>query len=169
MSQHWLKPDWEPGLSVPNLPIKYFLDRGVKALILDVDKTLLHGREVDLHSSVSEWVKEAKRDLELHLFSNNPSGKRIGSVAQQLGLSYTFGAAKPRRSALRGVLKRMGIKPIMIAMIGDRIFTDVLVGNRLGLYTVLVKPLGPNGTTSNHDNLQQLEKTIARWIGANKQ
>ena len=32
-----------------------------------------------------------------------------------------------------------------IAIIGDRIFTDILVGNRLGLYTILIKPLGPNG------------------------
>jgi predicted HAD superfamily phosphohydrolase YqeG len=35
----------------------------------------------------------------------------------------------------------MEVKPAEVAVIGDQIFTDVLGGNRSGLYTILVKPL----------------------------
>jgi HAD superfamily phosphatase (TIGR01668 family) len=28
-----------------------------------------------------------------------------------------------------------------IAMVGDRLFTDVLAGNRLGMFTILVEPM----------------------------
>ena len=37
MFRDWLKPDWEAGLGIPNLPIDRFIDLGIKALILDVD------------------------------------------------------------------------------------------------------------------------------------
>ena len=35
----------------------------------------------------------------------------------------------------------MGLRPGQVAVIGDQIFTDILGGNRLGLYTILVTPL----------------------------
>jgi len=33
------------------------------------------------------------------------------------------------------------LSPQEVAVIGDQIFTDVLGGNRLGLYTILVTPI----------------------------
>ena len=47
------------------------------------------------------------------------------------------------------------------AIIGDRIFTDVLVGNRLGLYTVLVRPIGKNGMKAETALFQNIE--ILKW------
>ena len=39
-------------------------------------------------------------------------------------------------------------------MIGDRLFTDVLCGNRMGLYTVLVRPVRDDGKPCRHaDNM----------------
>ena len=164
MNQHWLNPDWEPGLSISSLPINHFLERGIKALVLDVDKTLLAGREIVLQQSVKEWVEEAHHHFLVHLLSNNPSKKRIGAVAEQLGLNFTFGAAKPRRKALRGVLVQLKQNPSNIAMVGDRIFTDILAGNRLGLYTVLVRPLGTDWKPSKNNKIQLLEQIIANLL-----
>ena len=168
MSRHWLEPDWTPGLIIPDLPIKYFQDRGIKALLLDVDSTLLHGKGVTLHKSVKDWVLEARQNLKVHLLSNNPSKRRISAVADQLGITYTCSAAKPRRKALRKILKKMNLDPEQIAIIGDRIFTDVLAGNRLGLYTVLVRPLGPDGLPDQNDKVQRLEQKLSELLGANQ-
>jgi predicted HAD superfamily phosphohydrolase YqeG len=46
------------------------------------------------------------------------------------------------------------------------VFTDVLAGNRLGLYTVLVKPVNPQGETCQHDHWQRLEVRLAQLAGA---
>jgi uncharacterized protein len=51
-----------------------------------------------------------------------------------------------------------------VALIGDRVFTDVIVGNRLGLFTVLVKPIDPQGRPCQHDHLQKLELGLAHWM-----
>ena len=168
MQLNWLKPDWEPGLSIPNIPIDHFLERGIKALVLDVDGTLLPRREVVIHKSVLLWVKKAQLNFALHLLSNNPSRNRIKAISEDLNINFTYKAAKPTRTALRKVQEKLQLEPRSIAMVGDRIFTDVLAGNRLGLYTVLVQPLNSDGKVCSNNKIQRLEKTIARFIGANK-
>ena len=169
MSQNLLKAHWEPGLSIQDLPIQHLLDLGIKALVLDVDGTLLPRKELILHSSVISWIEKAKINFTLHLLSNNPSKTRISDVAEQLGLSYTYGAAKPRRRYLKQFLEKQKINPNKVAIIGDRVFTDVLVGNRLGLYTVLIRPITADGTACPHFRVQQLEQKIAFWLGAKQQ
>ena len=104
--------------------------------------------------------------MPLHLLSNNPSRRRIGAVADSMGLPYTTSAGKPRRAALRKVLQDLALPPAAVALVGDRLFTDVLVGNRMGLFTVLVKPIDPNGEPCRQDRLQDLELRMARWVGS---
>ena len=91
---------------------------------------------------------------------------RIATVADQLGVSFTSGARKPRRGALRRVIEELDLPPEKIAMIGDRLFTDVWCGNRLGLYTVLVRPIAVDGSPCAHDRVQRLERRFAGWMGA---
>lgn len=166
MSHHWLQPDWDPGLTLAQLPLQPLLSQGITAILLDVDRTLLPGHEVVLPPAVISWVNQARQHLTLHLFSNNPSRQRIGAVAAQLELGFTSGAAKPRRAALRRVLQELQVSPEQLAIVGDRLFTDVLAGNRLGLFTVLVRPLRADGTPCSHDRVQRVERQLARWMGA---
>jgi HAD superfamily phosphatase (TIGR01668 family) len=115
---------------------------------------------------VEAWLRRAQQTLPLHLFSNNPSRNRIGAVAAQLGVDYTTSAGKPRRGPLRRVLEQLDLPHSQVAIVGDRVFTDVLAGNRLGLYTVLVKPVNPQGEPCRHDHWQRLEVRLARLAGA---
>ncbi len=164
MSQLSLRPDWDPGLSFPGLPIQHFLEIGIEALLIDVDGTLLSGKEIKLEEPVKSWVMEAKNHFFIHLLSNNPSKKRIHGVADQLGITFTCAAAKPRKKSLNNIISKLNIKPQKIAIVGDRIFTDILAGNRLGLYTVLVKPLPLNGENISKNYFQKVELSIARSL-----
>ncbi len=160
-----LTPDWLATTTLAQLPLEQLLDHGIRALVLDVDRTLLPRRHSAMPPAAEQWLRHALQQLPIHLLSNNPSRLRIGSVADSLGLPYTTAAGKPRRSALRRVLNELGLPPSQIALVGDRIFTDVLAGNRLGLYTVLVKPIDADGLPCRHDRLQNLELRMARWLG----
>ena len=85
MRRQWLQPDWDPGLTVVQLPLEHLLDRGITSLLLDVDRTLLPGHDVRLPDAVMGWAAAAQRHLRLHLFSNNPSRQRIQAVADHGG------------------------------------------------------------------------------------
>jgi HAD superfamily phosphatase (TIGR01668 family) len=142
------------------------LERGLQALVLVVDGTLLRRRQSLVPPLALGWIQEAKQQFAIHLFSNNPSRQRIGSVAQILGLPFTTSAGKPRRGALRRVLAQLNVPAAQVALVGDRLFTDVIAGNRLGLFTVLVKPIDPTGLPCKQDRLQKIELRMAQWMGA---
>ncbi len=166
MLRDLLTPDWLPGTTLAHLPLQELLDRDIRALVLDVDRTLLPSRQATLPPQAEQWLRHARERVPLHLLSNNPSRRRIGAVAEVIGLPYTTSAGKPRRAALRRVLQDLELPPAQVALVGDRLFTDVLVGNRMGLFTVLVKPIDPDGEPCRQDRLQNLELRMARWVGS---
>jgi HAD superfamily phosphatase (TIGR01668 family) len=166
MLRELLRPDWLLDRTLAELPLQDLLDQGIQALVLDVDRTLLPRRQAELPPSALLWLREARTRMPIHLLSNNPSRQRIGAVARQLQLPFTTSAGKPRRAALRRVLGQLAIEPQRVALIGDRLFTDVIAGNRLGLFTVLVKPIDPQGRPCQRDRLQKLELRLAHWLGA---
>jgi len=163
--RQWLKPDRLLEGTLVDLPLQELLDRGIAALVLDVDRTLLPRRHSTPPPRMRQWLEQAKGRMPIHLFSNNPSRQRIGAVARDLGVPFTTSAAKPRRQALRRVLDELQLPAGRVALIGDRVFTDVIAGNRLGLFTVLVKPIDPQGRPCRRDRLQRLEVRLANWMG----
>jgi hypothetical protein len=160
-----LQPNWLASGTLAELPLERLLAVPLRALVLDVDRTLLPRRHAELPAPVETWLRRAQEHLELRLLSNNPSRARIGAVAEQLGVPFTTSAGKPRRSALRRVLADLGLPHDQVALVGDRLFTDVLAGNRLGLFTVLVKPVNRVGQPCERDRLQNIELRLARWVG----
>lgn len=161
-----LQPNLVAAGTVADLPLHQLLAQGIRALVLDVDRTLLPRRGRDLPPTVEAWLRRAQQTLPLHLFSNNPSRHRIGGVAAHLGVSFTTSAGKPRRGPLRRVMEQLDLPHGQVAIVGDRVFTDVMAGNRLGLYTVLVKPVDPQGQPCRHDHWQRLEIRLAQLAGA---
>ncbi len=160
-----LTPDWLVSTTLAQLPLDPLEQLGVRALVLDVDRTILPRRQAEVPPAAEQWLRHAAARMPMHLLSNNPSRRRIGAVAESLGVPFTTSAGKPRRAALRRVLEELAIAPAHVALVGDRIFTDVLVGNRLGLFTVLVRPIDPLGQPCRHDRWQMLELRLAARMG----
>ena len=48
---------------------------------------------------------------------------------------------KPLKRGFKKIEKETQIKGENIAVVGDQIFTDVLGGNRSGMFTILVEPI----------------------------
>ena len=86
-------------------------------------------------------------------------------MAKQLNLPYCLAARKPSRRSLRQVLKIIDLPPAQVAMVGDRLFTDVLAGNRMGMVSLLVQPIDSDGRPSRHNRLYRLELSLLRALG----
>ncbi|MDX2256585.1 MAG: YqeG family HAD IIIA-type phosphatase [Pseudanabaenaceae cyanobacterium bins.39] len=112
----------------------------LRGLILDVDNTIIGDDEADPSPEVYLWAQSMRSQYPIWLASNNFSDRRIQKVAETLQLPYRSRAGKPSRRVVRQVLEAIQLPAEQVAMVGDRLFTDTIVGNRLGLFTILVQP-----------------------------
>jgi len=136
-----LQPDLILGNTVLHLTPEILKKYNLKGLILDVDETLVPLKEKDITPELSQWVESIRQDVSLWLVSNNLSSNRIGRIGEALNIPYLTGAKKPSRRKLREAIVKMQLPVERVAMVGDRLFTDVLAGNRLGTFTILVEPM----------------------------
>ena len=127
--------------SVLDITIGFLLKNKIKALILDVDNTL-----IDYNKNLSEEIIKWSHDLQgqgikMYILSNTNKKEKVEQVAKKLEIPYEYFAKKPSKKGFLKVQNNLNIKPENIAVIGDQIFTDVIGGNRCNMFTILVDPL----------------------------
>lgn len=160
-----LQPDLVLGKTIIDLSPAILDRHGLKGLVLDVDETLVPFRENQVPAELQEWIAPIQAKLPIWLVSNNLSEARIGGIARVLDLPFLHGAAKPSRKKLRQAIGAMQLPVASVAMVGDRLFTDVLAGNRLGMFTILVEPMVLPGQSLHPWSIRNIEVWISQQLG----
>ena len=127
--------------NVNEITIDFLNENKIKALILDVDNTL-----IDYYKNLSEktinWSQELKSNgIKLYILSNSNKKEKVAEVAKKLDIPYKYFAKKPLKIGFMKVQKELQEKPEHIATVGDQLFTDVVGGNRCKMFTILVEPI----------------------------
>jgi uncharacterized protein len=118
--------------------------QGIRALLLDLDNTLVDWRQEYLRPEVSAWARVCRSlGIALCICTNARRTRRVVPVAARLGACYVVAAGKPGINACRHALELVHATAAQTAMIGDQVFTDIWGANRAGLISILVKPLCP--------------------------
>lgn len=127
--------------SVHDLNTAALAEKGISAIIIDIDNTLVSWDTKEPDEKVNRFVcRLVEEGFRICILSNN-SKKRVEEFNRCLNLPAIHKAIKPSRNAFIRAMKLMDATAENTAVIGDQIFTDVLGGNRMGLYTVLVAPI----------------------------
>lgn len=161
-----LQPDLVLGGSILNLTPQILQQHQLRGLVLDVDETLVPLRVAEASAELQAWVEEIRSVTSLWLVSNNLSENRIARIANSLNLPYIAGAAKPSRRKLRQAVESMKLPVEQVAMVGDRLFTDILAGNRLGMFTILVEPMSAAAATPSFYSWRAFEVWVSQALGA---
>lgn len=137
---------------------------GMRGLILDLDNTMIPRHVAEVPAQLDGWLDSAREaGLAACIVSNNFK-VRVAQMADRLGLPLVARAAKPRRKAFMLGMEALGTGVGETAVIGDQLFTDVLGGNRMGLYTILVVPL-PGPELPHTSLLRRIERRLLRrWM-----
>lgn len=144
---------------VTSIDLEALRDRGVELLLIDLDNTLLGWKGSEMSEQVTHWMATVHALGFSVCLVSNAAEARLRVQAQRLNVDYVPVARKPSRRGLRKAMRRFGRGPAQTAMIGDQIFADVLAGNRLGLYTILVVPID-----LREQWWMKLVRRLERWV-----
>lgn len=127
--------------SIYQIDFEKLKQRGISGIIIDLDNTITEWDNPHLSDQTFDWFAKMKdAGLKACIASNNNHARVIKAV-EKLDIPYVAKANKPRRGAFRKAMEMMKTKPEQTAVVGDQIFTDILGGNRLNLFTILVVPI----------------------------
>lgn len=127
--------------SVQDITIEFLMKNKIKALILDVDNTLIDYYK-NLAEETIQWSKNLQgQGIKMYILSNTNKQEKVETVAKELEIPYESFAKKPSKKGFIKIKEILKIKEENIAVVGDQIFTDVIGGNRCKMFTILVDPV----------------------------
>ncbi|MBE3588605.1 MAG: YqeG family HAD IIIA-type phosphatase [Thermoanaerobacteraceae bacterium] len=138
--------------------------RGIRGILFDLDNTIVPRDRECCPEDITLWLKKLQqRGFKLCIVSNNRPA-RVQALAAALGVPAVHRAVKPVKRSFIRAMELIQTAPGETAVIGDQIFTDVLGGNRLGLYTILVTPLPGREFWATRMISRRLEKIVLHCL-----
>lgn len=127
--------------SIFDIDVQKLKDMGKKGFLFDIDNTLATYDMAVPDDKTKKWIKDLQDiGFGIYLISNN-NEKRVKPFAESINAGYIAKALKPRTKPIRQVCEKMGISVDEAVLVGDQLFTDIWGGSRIGMYTILVKPI----------------------------
>jgi len=171
---HPLRPDLYYS-SILDVNFSSHTEQGRKYLLCDVDNTIARVGSDIIEPEILSHLQQARSAGSLDgicLVSNTVFGKkrhdRVMKMAETLNAEFVCAelfSQKPYSRAFREAMEKLSAPPSSCLMIGDQMFTDVLGAKRLGIFTILVSPLGADSWASNIFPKRYLEKYYLRHFG----
>ena len=129
--------------SIHDIDFQLLRSDGIRSLFFDVDNTIIKYKETGVSlQSMNLFNAISSHGFDhIILISNNSSVERIEHVSKQLNLPAVTFACKPFVFTMRRLLNDYGIKASESALIGDQLFTDVLLANVTGMSSIYVEPI----------------------------
>ena len=134
----------------------------IKVLIFDLDNTIMTIDEDLPKDDVVELFKKINKDFKVFIASNNLK-ERVRRIGNYLGVHAFYLVRKPSGKIKKLLLKKCSVEMNEVAVIGDQIMTDINMGNKLGMQTILVDPMGKKDLKITFFN-RCMEKIVLKII-----
>ena len=123
---------------ITDITVEFLNENNIKALILDVDNTLIDIDRKPVEGLV-EWHKGViTAGIKTIILSNS---NKIDKIEKLTLNEYYATLMKPLKKGFIKAVKKLELPAENIAAIGDQIFTDVIGANRCKIVSILVKPV----------------------------
>ncbi|MGI6643783.1 MAG: YqeG family HAD IIIA-type phosphatase [Bacillota bacterium] len=150
--------------TVYDLPLDWLSQKSIRAIVTDLDNTLVPWRDYRVADDLSEWFKTLhSAGFRTVILTNARPSPTIQRMSEALKTELVIGARKPIQRFFRKAMDAVGSTPPETCVVGDQIFTDVLGGNLIGATTVLVERIG-NREFLGTRFMRLLEKAVLRRI-----
>lgn len=126
--------------SVYDIDFNVIKKLGFTSIIFDIDNTLVeHGAKAN-KKAINLFNDLREKGFKTCLISNNYK-QRVDIFNEDIHSLYVYEAKKPSKKGFRKALSLLNASPSDAVFIGDQIFTDVFGAKRVGIYSILSKPI----------------------------
>lgn len=128
-----------------DIPYEIFNELNVSLVLLDMDNTTAPWHSDEVCPKTSLWVKNAKSTGVTVALLTNSKGSNADSIGRKLDIPVYKNAKKPFKKQTIKLLNELNFKPTNTLFVGDQLFTDILLANKINAKSVLLEPI------SNHE------------------
>ena len=153
---------------VMDIDFKKLKADGIKVVAFDADNTLIsfslspfHPKHID--KKLLDKMQKSRKLFDRWIIASNRPTNDLQELAASVNAQVVRASLmlrKPRKKYFQQVMIRAKASPHEIAMVGDKLIADIYGANRMGMKTVLVRPIGRDNPL---DRLVQTRK-IERWL-----
>lgn len=156
------RPTWMVH-AIYNITPEQLKAAGIKAVLTDLDNTLIAWNNPDGTQELLDWLKVMKAaDIPVVVVSNNKAS-RVERAIRKFDLAYISRAMKPFAKGIKAAQAMLGFDSKEVVMIGDQIMTDIRGANRAGVRSILVKPIIETDAWNTRFN-RSLERKIMNYF-----
>ncbi|EHJ52737.1 YqeG family HAD IIIA-type phosphatase [Streptococcus macacae] len=114
---------------------------GIKAVLVDLDNTLIAWNHPDGTPELRDWLDSmTEADMPVVVVSNNKYA-RVKRAVEKFHVDFVSRAMKPFARGINIAVNRYGFSKEEVVMVGDQLMTDIRAAHRAGIRSILVKPL----------------------------
>ena len=125
-------------LTVPSLQAQ-----GIKAVLVDLDNTLIAWNNPDGTPEMKQWLHDLRdAGIRIIVVSNNTK-KRVQRAVEKFGIDYVYWALKPFTFGIDRAMKEFHYEKSEVVMVGDQLMTDIRAAHRAGIRSIFSQTLGP--------------------------
>lgn len=134
-----LKPDFYFD-SYQDIKIEWLKQKGIRTLLCDLDGTLAKQDEMP-DAYFDRWFETLEEnDIAIILISNNKT-KRVRDVTRKYQIVGFGDCHKPSTRKIDEEIIFKGLNTDKTILVGDQLFTDILVSKKLNMRSILVNPI----------------------------
>ena len=143
-----------------DIDYKQLEDNGFKIIIFDLDNTLGNIKEEKCNKEIVELINKLSSKF-IVIVASNSLKKRVLTFCSDLNCNLMYFCLKPFGLVLNKIKKKHNIDYEKMVIVGDQLLTDMFVGNRYKLLTILVDKKSDNDFKITKIN-RKMEKVIKK-------
>ena len=149
--------------SIYEVPVEFFLNNGVKLLLIDLDNTLDSYRLYEPTERAAQKINEIKEAGITPIIVSNNREKRVKRYADEAGVECIYSAHKPFSRRLRNFLAKKNVQATEVMLVGDQLMTDVLAARGAHIRVLLTEKIVKEDQWTTHIN-RLLDRPIRKHL-----
>ena len=138
--------------SIYEVPVDFFLNNGVKLLLIDLDNTLDSYRLYEPTERAGQKINEIKAAGITPIIVSNNREKRVKKYADAADVECIYSAHKPFSKRLRNFLAKKNVQATEVMLVGDQLMTDVLAARGAHIRVLLTEKIVKEDQWTTHIN-----------------